>query len=65
MRTDPLKKAIAIAGGVQRLADALGIRQPSVSGWKRTPVLRVLDVERITGVPRSELRPDIYPADPI
>jgi DNA-binding transcriptional regulator YdaS (Cro superfamily) len=27
------------------------------------PVARVLDVERITGITRHELRPDIYPAD--
>jgi TorA maturation chaperone TorD len=45
------------------LARALGISQPSVSNWQRIPAERVLAVESLTGVPRSTLRPDLYPAD--
>ncbi|HXJ59411.1 MAG TPA: Cro/CI family transcriptional regulator [Verrucomicrobiae bacterium] len=44
------------------IAKALNTTPQAISQWNRVPVLRVLDVERITGVPRHELRPDIYPA---
>ena len=57
-----LLKAKEVAGGNTGLAEKIGGLTPqAVSQWKRVPVERVLDVERITGVPRHELRPDIYP----
>lgn len=56
-----LKRAIDKAGSARRLALQLGITQQSLSGWKRCPPLRVLEVEKLTGVRRWELRPDIYP----
>lgn len=57
----PVERAIDIAGGVHALARAVGVKQPSVSYWKKVGVVGtdyVLDVERITGVPAYELRPD-------
>lgn len=45
----------------RKLANELGISAQAISQWKRVPVERVLEVERITGVSRHELRPDIYP----
>jgi TorA maturation chaperone TorD len=42
------------------LARALGIAQPSVSGWTRVPADRVAAIELATGVPRAELRPDLF-----
>lgn len=50
-------------GSVTKLADALGIKRPSFYSWKQVPAERVLDFERITGIPRSEIRPDLYPAE--
>lgn len=44
------------------LAKKLGIRHPAIYQWKRIPAERVLDVERETGIPRGELRPDLYPS---
>lgn len=50
-------------GGVTKLADALGIKRPSFYSWKQVPAERVLDFERVTGIPRSDIRPDIYPPE--
>ncbi len=60
MREQGLQKAIDAAGGVAALARALGIAQPSVSGWTRVPADRVAAIETLTGVPRSQLRPDLF-----
>lgn len=58
----PLGRAIEAAGGrTADLAAMLKITPQALSQWERVPHLRVLDVERLTGVPRHELRPDIYP----
>lgn len=50
-------------GGQAALARKLGVGYTTVYSWadRGLPVGRVLDVERVTGVPRHELRPDIYP----
>ncbi|WP_073015642.1 Cro/CI family transcriptional regulator [Roseibium suaedae] len=50
-------------GLIKTIADELGITHGAVSQWKIVPALRVLDVERITGLRRSELRPDLYPPE--
>lgn len=44
-----------------KVARALKITHGAVSQWKEIPPLRVLDVERVTGISRHELRPDLYP----
>ena len=48
-------------GGIVALSKKLGMSRGAVSQWKRVPAERVLSVEHITGVPRHEIRPDIYP----
>lgn len=62
-----LEKAISVAGGQCALARLLGLRQSHIWNWLhrecRIPAERVLDVERITGVSRCDLRPDLYPRD--
>jgi len=60
---DALRRAIRGAGSLTKLAKGLGIRTQSISGWRRVPAARVLDVERISGVPRHELREDLYPRE--
>lgn len=55
------KRAIDAMGGPGRLGEALGITGQAVGQWNAVPPRRVLDVERISGVPRHELRPDLYP----
>lgn len=63
MRDKALTRAIQALGrnGTALLAAELDISTQAISQWRRCPPLRVLDVERITGVPRHELRPDLYP----
>jgi|GEM_PF-1101713 len=61
---EAVASAIAIAGGQTRLAWWFGVSSQAVQHWEkkgRIPAGRVLMVERITGVHRSKLRPDIYP----
>lgn len=59
----PIDRASAAAGSKSALARQLGVKVQSIQQWKRIPAERVLDVERITGIPRGELRPDIYPVE--
>lgn len=58
---DPLQRAIKAVGGVCAMARAVGIKSQAVSQWKRVPAERVITVEKVAGVPRHELRPDLYP----
>ena len=57
----PLREAVKRAGGMRALGRLLGIPYQAVQKWKRTPATRVLELERLTKVPRYELRPDLYP----
>ena len=60
MRDAALQKAIETAGSIGALARLLGIAQPSVSAWTRVPADRVGAVEAAVGIPRHELRPDLF-----
>jgi DNA-binding transcriptional regulator YdaS (Cro superfamily) len=64
-----LQKAVDVVNGQTALAKLIGggVTQAHVWNWlnrdKRVPIDRVLAIEKITGVPRYELRPDIYPPE--
>lgn len=60
MDIQPHLRAIESAGGSSALARQLKITPQAVSQWPRVPAERVVEVERITGIPREELRPDLY-----
>ena len=60
MRDEGLDRAIDAVGGVAELARKINISQPSVSNWSKVPAQRVVAVEAATGIPRAELRPDLY-----
>ncbi len=68
MSNEALRKACELAGGQKPLADKIGTTQSQVWYWlerskKGLPAEFVLSVERATGVPRNELRPDLYPIE--
>lgn len=53
-------RAHKAAGASVNLARRLKISPQAVHSWRRIPAERVVAVERITGIPREELRPDLY-----
>lgn len=62
-RMNAIDISIDRAGGVVRLARALGVGQSVVSNWRaagRVPANRVLAIEAATGVSRHDLRPDVF-----
>ena len=56
-----LAEALRRIGGPRRLAAALDLSVQAVNQWRRIPPHRVIEIERLTGVPRQLLRPDLYP----
>jgi DNA-binding transcriptional regulator YdaS (Cro superfamily) len=61
-----IHKAVGIAGGQTNLARAVGVSQPRVWNWLNKNMISpefVIPVEKLTGVSRHDLRPDIYPKD--
>lgn len=59
-----LDQAKAKCGNAKSLAERLGITPQALSQWKRVPVERVLSVEKVTGISRHDLRPDIFGEHP-
>lgn len=57
-----LKLAISRIGGVTSLAAELGLTRDAIYKWNGicSPA-HVLDVEKLTNIPRTDLRPDWYP----
>lgn len=60
-----LKKAIEAAGGSVALSGLMGnrITRQAIEQWKRCPPHWTLELEKLTGVSRHELRPDLYPIE--
>ena len=61
-----VERAIRSVGSQKAVAALMGVKQASVARWKKTglvPSKRVLGLERISGVSRTALRPDLYPAE--
>jgi DNA-binding transcriptional regulator YdaS (Cro superfamily) len=46
-------------GQLARIARAINVNPQAVSQWQMVPLERLLAVERVSGIPREELRPDV------
>lgn len=56
-----LDAAKAAAGNAKKLAALLNLTGAAISRWGDTvPLKRLLSVEKVTGVPRYILRPDLF-----
>lgn len=53
-------------GRLTSLAAALGIYPSAILQWEKVPAERVVEIEKATGIPRHNLRPDLHvpPAPP-
>ncbi|HZX51519.1 MAG TPA: YdaS family helix-turn-helix protein [Pseudomonas sp.] len=66
MEDSAIQRAAKAAGGQSALARALGCTPQAVQRMCATgnvPAERVIKIEAASGVPRHELRPDLYPAE--
>ena len=45
---------------VSKLASELGVSRMAVYQWKEVPANRLVEIEQLTGIPRQDLRPDLY-----
>ncbi|MBB2189185.1 hypothetical protein HLH34_04300 [Gluconacetobacter azotocaptans] len=57
---ETVRRVIDAAGGPTALARHLGIKIPSLYSWRRIPAERVNAVHAVTGIPREDLRPDLF-----
>ena len=55
-----IKLAVEAAEGLRALARLLEISHNSIVKWNRIPADRVVEIEKLTGVARERLRPDLY-----
>jgi DNA-binding transcriptional regulator YdaS (Cro superfamily) len=58
-----IREAVEAVGTVAALARKLGITRAAIHQWARVPAERVLQVEAVTGISRTVLRPDLYPVE--
>lgn len=63
MAKEHIRKIAQSVGGIVALSQRLGLSRGAVSQWREVPANRIVEVERLTGVPREELRPDLYRRD--
>lgn len=64
IRNPHVARAAALLGGMQKLADALGITRAAIYQWDtgEVPPKRAIEIERVTAgeVTRQQLAPSIF-----
>ena len=64
IRDPALNDAIYTLGGPEAACRALGVTKQALSQWEKCPALRVIPLEKASGVSRYRLRPDIFGPPP-
>lgn len=59
-KDEALQAAVRKVGGLEPLAKACGVTVQAVSRWVSVPPPHVLTVEKLTGITRYRLRPDLH-----
>lgn len=57
---DPGLKLVFAVIKQAELARALGVSPQAIDQWGRVPTRHIIEIERITGIDRSRLRPELY-----
>jgi DNA-binding transcriptional regulator YdaS (Cro superfamily) len=55
-----ISEIIRRGGGASKIAHAIGRHHTSILGWTRVPAEHARAVETLTGIPKHELRPDLW-----
>jgi uncharacterized protein DUF29/YdaS antitoxin of YdaST toxin-antitoxin system len=55
-----IREAASKVGGVPKLARKLGVSRQAIYQWTEVPIERAAELERVTGIPRSRFRPDLF-----
>jgi Bacterial toxin YdaS len=55
-----IKLAIEAVGGHRKLGRLLNVTHQAIGQWTCVPGERLIEVEVLTGVPREQLRPDLF-----
>lgn len=59
-----IKQAVGKLGSQTLVARRIGVTRQAMAQWSRVPAEHVLMMEKISGVSRYELRPDVYGSPP-
>lgn len=54
-----MRQLRAQPGLLAKIARTAGLAPQAVSQWRMVPLERLLVVERLSGIPREQLRPDV------
>jgi transposase-like protein len=60
---EALQRAIKGCDSISALARALDCSRQNVQQWSRIPKKHVDQVSKLTGIPKHELRPDLFVAE--
>ena len=53
-------KLLKATTNISKLATDLGISRIAIYKWTKVPAKWLIEIERQTGIPRQDLRPDLY-----
>ena len=57
---DALVRVLEAAGGPSKVAEYLGLVPSAVTQWTRVPARHIHRLEKLTGIPAQDIRPDLW-----